>query len=67
MALTTNQREFAMMLLAERPPTLPGTRVIPDDKARSEYYSKANQVMTKFGIRSLDDVNEFCNLCGIPD
>lgn len=66
MTLTKTQRNAARSLFICRPRVLEGTRVIPDDKARKEWYDKVNDVMTSCNVKPVD-VERFCDIAGVPD
>jgi hypothetical protein len=64
--LTAEQIAAAQGLLENRPPVLPGTRVILDDAARKQWYDNVTATMERLGLDQ-DDVNQFCDLAGVPD
>jgi hypothetical protein len=65
--LNDAQKQAAATLRAARPATLPGTNVIPDEKARADYYSRVRSEMQRTGINTADDSGAFCDVAGIPD
>lgn len=64
--LTDDQRKAAEEMLTARPPVIEGTRVVPDDAARLDWY---NKVFTRMHELALTDAQaaEFCDVAGVPD
>ena len=65
--LTADQAKAANELFTRRPPVLPGTRAIYNTELREAFYATVTRTMVELKITNQTDVNEFCNLAGIPD
>lgn len=65
--LTIMQKASALHCLSIRPPVIEGTRVIPDDTARLQWFDSVMEAMKAQGIKGMRDITEFCDLAGVPD
>lgn len=65
--LSEKQRAKARELFAGRPATIPGTRIIANDEERRQWYARVFDAMEAEGIKRLVEVNEFCDIAGVPD
>lgn len=67
MRLTKEEAARASKLFQERPPVLPGTRVILDDGQRAAWYARVTQEIKALKIQDSRAMSEFCDLAGVPD
>ncbi len=64
--LTKSQGSIAKSLFIARPAVLLGTRVILDQAACKTWFDKVYDAMQRLKIKNTD-VNEFCDVAGVPD
>ncbi|MGH9626658.1 MAG: hypothetical protein ACRD4G_20285 [Bryobacteraceae bacterium] len=68
MALNAQQKAAAQKIRAVRPAVLPGTNVIPGDVNRQTYYELVNRGLeNEVDCDKPRDIQEFCDICGVPD
>lgn len=67
MNLTDIQVRVALIVLAERPPVIPDTCVIINEVQKVVWYNQVGDAMKMVGIKTREQVNEFCNLAGVPN
>lgn len=65
--LTTDQKLAARQLLAQRPLVIPGTRAIPNETARREWFDSVFAEMRIHAVNTPREIKEFCDLAGVPD
>lgn len=60
------RQQIALALYRARPPVVPGTRVIPDDRQRMVWYNSVLEV-AKIVAPTLKAKQEFFDMAGVPD
>lgn len=60
------RQQIALALYRARPPVIPGTRVIPDDRQRMVWYNTVVEI-AKTVAPTLKQRGEFFDLAGVPD
>lgn len=64
--LSAEELSEAAVLFDDRPPVLPGTKCIPDQRAREGWYARVTE---KIGVLELSpgQVRQFCDRAGVAD